>query len=74
MGGLKVRVGLRDMLEDWTEATTDGSMEREDAYERTEKDDEKEERVGNKVIGMRVRLPAATLRGTCRRKFGLGIR
>ncbi|CAB78727.1 hypothetical protein [Arabidopsis thaliana] len=48
------------MLEDWTEATTDSSVEREDAYERTEEDDEKEERVGSKVIGMRIQISYLT--------------
>lgn len=74
MGGLKVRFGLKVMLEDWTEATTDGSVERKNADERRDDDDEEEGGVGCKVIGMRVRLPAATLRRTCRGKLGLGIR
>lgn len=58
---VRVRVGFRVMLEDWAEATTEGSVKREDADERREEDNEKERGVGNKVIGMRVRLPVATL-------------
>lgn len=50
MGGLWVRIGFRVMLESWTEATTDGSVERENAYERREYDDEEERCVGSKVI------------------------